>query len=199
MSTAAVATSESTLGGLIDSPDASQGRLAAHLDSLDAAGRVREIRALSGKQQKRLWHVCQGAPAFTLDDLVPSSLGEGKEVIYAGKNSLGAFSQFEKRFQRQAGAVVGYNFQSMSWLTGPGYFTCVMSTTNPNELVFDYTTVPQLAPAGWPAIKPNTSGFSRFVYKNLNDYNRRVSRDVIIGSATRAGKDIDSYYVLARS
>ena len=198
MSTAAVATTEITLGGLIDS-ETQQTGLATHLDSLDAAGRVREIRALSGKQQKKLWHLCRGAPAFTLEDLVPPSLGEGKEVIYAGKNSLGAFSQFEKRFQRQASAVIGYNFQSMSWITGPGYFTCVMSKTNPNELVFDYTTVPTTTPAGWPAIKPNTSGLSRFVYKNLNDYNRRVSKDVIIGSATRAGKDIDSYYILARS
>jgi hypothetical protein len=198
MSTAAVATPEITLGGLIDAETA-QPQLAAHLDGLDAAGRVREIRSLSGKQQKKLWHLCKGAPAFTLEDLVPASLGDGKEVIYAGKNSLGAFSLFEKRFLRQAGAVIGYNFQSMSWFTGPGYFTCVMSQPTPDELVFDYTTVPSVAPAGWPAIKPNTAGFSRFVYKNLNDYNRRVSKDVIIGSATRAGKDIDSYYILARS
>ncbi|HZS37047.1 MAG TPA: hypothetical protein VFF06_09475, partial [Polyangia bacterium] len=71
------------------------------------------------------------------------------------------------------------------------------------ELLFDYTRVPQAAPAGWPPIKPNEAGLSRFVYKNLHDFCRRVSRDVIIGSATRVDEkgveqDLDSYFVLAR-
>src|SRR5207302_8830656 len=106
-----------------------------------------------------------------------------------------------------AGAVVGYNHQSMSWFTGPGYFTVVPAMgERAGELLFDYTRVPQCTPQGddddddgWPPVKPNSSGLSKLVYGNLNDFCRRVSRDVIIGSATRFGKDIDSYFVLART
>jgi hypothetical protein len=199
MSTAAQAVESANLSQLLDNPSVTQPQLAALLDALDAQGRVREVRSLSGKAQKRLWEVCKGAPAFTLEDLVPASLGEGKTVIYAGKNSLAAFTMFEKRFQRLNGEVIGYNHQAMSWVTGPGYFTCVMSHVDPTELLFDYTKVPATGPTGWPPVKPNSAGLSRFVYNNLHDFNRRVSKDVIIGSATRLGKDMDSYFVLART
>lgn len=199
--TTAAATTEltPTFARLLDKPDVTQAELAQHLDALAPDERVAQCRGLSGAAQKRLWQVCAGAPAFTLDNLVPASLGEGKQVIYAGKNSLLAFTHFEKRFMRQNGAVIGYNFQSMSFITGPGFFTVVQSPKDERELLFDYTKVPESAPATWPKLKPNTAGLSRFVYKDLNDYCRRVSRDVIIGSAFRLDKDMDSYFVLART
>jgi hypothetical protein len=199
MSTAARETLPPTLSTLLAQEDVTQPELAAHLDVLDAETRVRQIRALTGAEQKRLWEVCQGAPAFTLEDLVPESTPEGETVIFAGKNSLAAFSVFEKRFARVGNQVIGYNFQSMSWLTGPGLLTCRSAPSQPNELLFDYTEVPSSVPAGWPAPRSNDSGFSRFVYKNLHDFNRRVSRDVTIGLATRLGRSIDSYFVLARA
>ncbi|HEY7958309.1 MAG: hypothetical protein ACHQ17_06945 [Polyangia bacterium] len=194
---AQTSSSSITLASLIDG-GAAQPALAAHLDALDPAARVREVEALSGATQKRLWEACAGAPAFTLDDLVPPSVGEGQTVIYAGKNSLAAFTHFEKRFQRRGGEIVGYNHQPMSFVTGPGYFTVVQSPEDPRELLFDYTRVPAEAPPGWPPVKSNRAGLSRFVYRDLHDFNRRVSRDVTIGSATRLGKVMDSYFVLAR-
>lgn len=197
-SMAAANTSLITLAQLIDG-GAKQPELAVHLDALSSEERVREIRALSGKTQKRLWEACAGAPAFTLDDLVPPSLGEGQTVIYEGKNSLPAFTHFQKRFQRRGGAIVGYNHQTMSAVTGPGYFTVVPSPADPRELLFDYTQVPAETPEGWPTARPNTAGLSWFVYRGLHDFNRRVSRDVTIGSATRLGKVMDSYFVLART
>jgi hypothetical protein len=199
MSTAAAVSASVTFADLLAREGVKQPDLAAHLDALDTDARVRECRALSGKLQKRLWEACAGAPAFTLDDLVPQSTGD-KQIIYAGKNSLALFSHFEKRFVRQDGAVVGYNFQSMSWLTGPGYFTVVQGEGDrARELWFDYTRVPSRAPAGWPPVKANTGGFAKMVYGNLWDYCRRVSRDVIIGKATRLGKEMENYFVLART
>jgi len=196
MTTAAMATSSTTLSSLLDTPDVTQPQLAAHLDALDSETRRSEIHALSGKAQKRLWDVCKGAPAFTLEDLVPASLGEGKEVIYAGKNSLAMFTLFEKRMMRKGGEIIGYNFQTMAWFTGPGYFTCLQAKDG--EILFDYTKVPAQGPTEWPTSVPNTGMFSKLVYGNMNDYNRRVSKDVLIGSAFRNGKDIHSYYVLSR-
>jgi len=198
MTTAAATATVQSFAQLLERPDITQAELASHLDSLDSDGRIKECRELSGRLQKKLWQVCAGAPAFTLDNLIPSSLPEGEQVIWAGKNSLAAFTHFEKRFARQAGQVVGYNFQSLSFVTGPGYFTVVESPKVPTELLFDYTTVPSTSPAGWPKLKPNSAGLSRFVYKDLHDFCRRVASDVIIGSATRLGKDMNSYFVLAR-
>ncbi len=188
-----------SFGSLIDVPGCTQAQLEAHLNGLDAEARVRECRALLGKQQKKLWHICKDAPAFTLDDLVPASVGEGTTVIYAGKNSLAAFTLFEKRFQRRGAEIIGYNFQPMSWVTGPGYFTCVTSPHDAREILFDYTKTPSVGPSGWPKARTNAAGFSRLVYKDLHDFNRRVSKDVIIGSATRLGKDMDSYFILCRT
>lgn len=198
--TAVAGTSEVTLGALIDAPDATQAKLAAHLDALDGEARVRECRALSAKQQKRLWEKCAGAPAFTLEDLVPPSLGEGQTVIYAGKNSLPAFTHFEKRFQRRGGQVIGYNHnpQLVTAFAGPGYFTAVVSPNDAREVLFDYTKTPSETPEGWPPVKDNSGGLRKLVYGNLHDFNRRVSKDVMIGFATRLGKPMDSYFVLCR-
>lgn len=187
-----------TLAHLVDA-GRPQAELAAHLDALDTRGRVREVRALSAAQLKRLWRLCEGAPAFTLDDLVPPSLGEGRTVVYAGKNSLPAFTEFEKHFARVSGVVVGYNHQVTSRLTGPGYFTCVPSPEDPRELLFDYTRVPDATPPGWPPVASNARGVAKLVYGGLHDFNRRVSKDVTIGWATRQGKDLDAYFALART
>jgi hypothetical protein len=194
---AATAEATTTLASLLARADVTQPELEAHLNALSTEARVAECIALNGKQQKRLWEVCAGAPAFTLEDLVPASRGE-EPVHYAGKNSLPMFTLFEKRFARIDGAVVGYNHQTMSFFTGPGYYTVEVSPENPKELLFNYTKVPARGAAGWPPVKSNAAGLSRFVYNNLHDYNRRVSRDVLIGFATRLGKPMDSYYILAR-
>jgi hypothetical protein len=169
-----------------------------HLDALDSDGRIGEVRAMAGKLQARLWQICAGATPLTLDDVVPYSLPEGQTVILAGKNSLPLFNMFEKRFTRIEGKVIGYNFQTWSPLTGPGYFTAVPAEGRPKEVLFDYTQIPADVPDGWPALKPNSSGFSWFVYRNMHDYCRRVAKGVILGEATRLGKPMNSYFILAR-
>lgn len=189
------------LAEMLDGTAVTHVELAAHLDSLSVDVRVAEIRALGKAHQKRLWELCADAPPFTLDDLVPPSLGEGQTVIYAGKNSLGAFTHFEKRFQRRGGSIIGYNHNPalVTWFAGPGYFTCFMSPENPKEILFDYTKVPAATPEGWPTVKHNRSGGAYLVYRDLHDFNRRVSKDVLIGFGTRLGKPIDAYFVLARA
>src|SRR3954468_16971058 len=174
---------------LLTRADTTQASLAAYLDGLDPATRVAQAIALTSKpQQKRLWELCAEAPPLSLDTLVPTSTPDGQEVIWAGMNTLPLFKSFEKRFMRQAGTIVGYNHQTTSWLTGPGYFTLVVSPHTARELRVDYTNVPSTTPPGWPTVKPNDRGLSNLVYKNLYDYLRFVSRDVVIGYATRLDK-----------
>jgi hypothetical protein len=194
-------TKQKTLADLLRDASVTQPQLAAHLDALDTASRVQQIRALGKAAQRRLWEACANAPAFTSDQLV-AGVAPGTPVIWAGKNSLPLFTIFEKRFAKIGSDIIGYNHQSISWLTGPGYFSAIPSPANPREVRIDYTKEPAATtnvPGGWPKIKPNKAGLSRLVYNNLYDYLRHVSKDVVIGYATRLDKPMDSYFVLAKT
>ena len=177
--------------------------LAAFLDGLDAASRVREVRALSCKALGALYERCHSAPPARVEDFVPAATAPGQTVIFAGLNNLPMFRTFEKRFARtQRGTLIGYNHQSMSPFTGPGYFTVTQGAPpKEREILIDYTILPSAdeAPAGWPKVQPNDRGLSNFIYKGLNDFLRRVSRDVFIGHAVRDGKPLPQYFVLART
>ena len=53
-------------------------------------------------------------------------------------------------------------------------------------------------PTSWPKIKGNHQGLQMFVYNNMHDFMRRVSKHVSIGSAFKKGSSIDSYFLLCR-
>ncbi len=174
--------------------------VATFLDRLTADERREAIAALSGPRlQSRLYRAVANAPRVTLADLVPQDAPSLGEVIFHGKNSLPAFTLFQKRFcrpPRGADELWGYNHQSLAWLTGPGYF--VVHDDGARGAAIDYREVPPDRPPSWPEVRPNDRGFSRFVYSGMVDYLRRVARDVFIGSAHRAGKELGNYFVLSR-
>jgi hypothetical protein len=176
-------------------------------DLLDAASheqRVQAIRSLGRSEQRALYAAVDGFRPVALADLVPKAAADFETVRHYGRNTLPVFTHFEKRFCRPHGSdpavpdyLLGYNFQTMSALTGPGYFLAVPSKDRPEVLV-DYHRVPEAAPDEWPAIRPNHRGLSRFVYGYMIDTLRRVSEHVTIGSAARKGKDLGSWFVLCR-
>ncbi len=176
--------------------------IAEQLDRMSHGERLEAIRSLGGaRAQARLWEAAAAAPAVTLDDLVPPDLPPLREVIWQGKNSLPAFTLFQKRFCRPAPGTTsaqlwGYNHTAIAWLVGPGYF--VVHREGDAPAAIDYRLVPPSQPAGWPAVKPNDTGASYFVYRDMVDYLRRVSRHVLIGRATRYGKELPNYFVLCR-
>ena len=169
------------------------------LDRAASSDRLEAIRGLGGPAiQRKLWDAVASAPRVALADLVPPDTKPLREVIFHGKNSLPAFTFFQKRFCRtpQAGDVLwGYNHQALAWLTGPGYFVV---HDEPRGAAIDYREVPPRGCPGWPAPKPNDRGFSRFVYRDMVDYLRRVSTHVLIGRATRHGKDLPNFFALCR-
>jgi hypothetical protein len=174
--------------------------IAAFLDGLTPAARHEAITALSGPRlQGRLYAAVAGATPVTLADFVPADAAPLREVIFHGKNSLPAFTLFQKRFcrtPRRADELWGYNHQTLGWLTGPGYF--VVHEDRARGAAIDYREVPPDHPPSWPAVKPNDVGFSRFVYRDMVDYMRRVAKDVFIGRAHRGGKELGNYFVLSR-
>jgi hypothetical protein len=174
--------------------------IAAFLDALSPTERVEAIRALGGARlQSRLWNAVAANPHVTLEDLVPADAPPLREVIFEGKNSLLAFTTFQKRFCRAPGGeheLWGYNHQQLAWLTGPGYFVV---HDEPSGAAIDYRAVPRERPAGWPDVATNDRGVARVVYGGMIDHLRRVSRDVFIGSAFRDGKPRGNWFLLCRA
>ncbi|MDH3212369.1 MAG: hypothetical protein OEM05_07770 [Myxococcales bacterium] len=178
--------------------------VARFLDALDTAGRVEAIRALGRSEQRRLYDAVDGFLPVRLHELVPPGVADFVAVRHYGKNTLPLFSHFEKRFCRprgadpqQPGELYGFNFQSMSPLTGPGYYVARESPDRP-EVWVDYTRVPPEHPEGWPELRVNERGLGRFVYGFMIDTLRRASEHVTIGSAARRGKDLGSWFILCR-
>jgi len=172
------------------------GDVAALLDGLDNAARIEVVQNLGRREQRSLWESTKGLP-ITLEQLVPAQVPELTPVRHHGRNTLPAFTRFEKRFFRDGDAIYGANFQLVSPLTGPGYFS-VRAAPARHELFIDYTVLPHRAPAGWPPIVSAERGLSRLVYGGLSDHVRRVSAHVTIGMPARRGKPLGSWFVLCR-
>jgi hypothetical protein len=174
------------------------------LDGWTHEARVGAIRSLGRREQCRLYQAADGFRSVRLVDLVPPSVGDGKTVRHFGRNTLPAFTHFEKRFCRPQGEeaaapgeLYGFNFQTMAPLTGPGYFVARDDPARPEVLV-DYRSLPPEPPEGWPEVRSNERGLARFVYGYMVDTLRRVSEHVTIGSAARKGRDLGSWFVLCR-
>ena len=175
------------------------------LDDLAEDIRTRVVRQLGRTDQQALYRKVEGFAPLELVDLVPPARSDLEEVRHLGRNSLPAFTIFEKRLCRLPGgapdapdALAGYNFQAMSPVTGPGYFMA-RDDTKTREVLVDYHRLPDQKPSDWPSIRSNERGLSRFVYGFMVDRLRRVSKHVTIGSAARNGRELGSYFVLSRS
>lgn len=171
------------------------------LDSSGHTARVLAIRALNPKQLAALFDACADSDPLTLDDFVPTAEALS-EVIHEGKNSLPAFTSFQKRFCRpdgEAGEVLwGYNhnpkFEEIA--IGPGYF--VASVHEKGEVKIDYGQLPTGRVATWPEIIPNNSRLGSLVWGGMQDFCRRVSTHVTIGRAYRGGRPYDAWFALCR-
>jgi hypothetical protein len=187
-------------------------RLTQVLDELGHLGRLDTVRGWDGGTMAKLYEAIKGYQPLTLDYFVPPELAPLTEVIHHGKNSLPAFTHFQKRFCKPEGDVKdrlwGYNHNPafVTWFAGAGYY--VAHDWEPGEIVVDYTQVPPAKPASWPdSVEKNERGLGpRAVYGNMVDIMRGLSKNVSIGRARRckvAGKPessewMDAWFVLCR-
>ena len=182
-------------------------KVADLLNGMGHEARVAATRSLGKAEQRRLYEGVDGFRPIRLVDIVPPSAQDFRPVRHFGKNTLPAFTHFEKHFCRPKGVasnapgkLYGYNFQPTSWLasiTGPGYFIA-HEDPGRTEVWVDYNQVPTEHPDQWPEIQSNEKGLGRFVYGFMIDTLRGVSEHVSIGSAARRGRDLGSWFVLCR-
>jgi hypothetical protein len=179
-------------------------RIRRFLDERSHEARVAGIRSLNGAELHALYAGVDGFKPVTLEDLVPSTVGDLTTVRHHGKNSLPVFTHFEKRLCRPpsrdcepATELYGFNFQTLAPITGPGYFVARESEDRP-EVLIDYQSLPLEHPPDWPPVRSNHRGLPRLVYGFLFDTLRGVSAHVTIGSAARKGRDLGSWFALCR-
>jgi hypothetical protein len=179
--------------------------IARFLDGLSPEDRVRAVRAAGRDAQRRLYELVEGFRPLALSDIVPPDVPAMTPVHHLGRNTLPLFRLFEKRFCRPPEVdpatpdeLWGYNESPARPLVGPGYFV-LRPDAERGELLVDYHRVPPRRPDGWPEIRSNARGVSRFVYGFMIDTLRGVSAQVTIGSAARKGRDLGSWFILCRA
>ena len=174
--------------------------IADYLDGLSPRQRVQEVRSVRGALVGALYDLARGTEPLRLQDVVAESTPAGATVAHEGRNSLPAFSRFQKRFTRTAdGVVFGHNSSVASAATGPGYFVVTPADdAHPGELLFDYTVPPPFEPVGWPRYVTNDRMLSRLVFSNMHDFVRRVARGVMVGSAFKLGVKQNAWFTLSR-
>jgi hypothetical protein len=182
-------------------------RLRDVLDGLGHVGRLDTIRGWGHAQQEKLYEAASDFKPLTLTDFVPEDVEPMVEVIHWGKNSLPAFTHFQKRFckpKEVEGELWGYNDNHEGrhqFATGPGYFVVHApdrTDAAEGEIDIDYRKLPPGKPDRWPAIKPNEAGISRLIYAGMIDVMRGVSKHVSVGRALKGGQFMDAYFVLCR-
>ncbi len=202
--TAKTATNDARIDRFFARDQVDLAGLAWHLDGLPDAERARVTVLMTPRQQAMVFEAALAFVPLSLDFFVPEAAGALVAVHHAGKNSLPVCKTFEKRFTRPepgAPSLFGYNEnpKSIVRVTGPGYFVCY--EIERNEVLIDYTQVPAFdapRPAGWPDVRLNSAGMSRYIYNGTQDTMRGVSRHVSIGRAARAGQWMDNWFVLCR-
>jgi hypothetical protein len=177
-------------------------RLAKVLDELGHPARVWATRQWTRAIQARIYEAAKGFRKITLDDFVPPGTPELIEVRHHGMNTLPLHNHFEKRFCKPKDPEIkdqlfGYNFQSLSGFTGPGYFVTHLASDE-GEVDIDYTMIPKEKVASWPPIIPNEAKLGRFVYAGMIDVMRGISNHVSIGRAKKKNGWMDAWFVLVR-
>ena len=75
--------------------------IAAFLDGLPSAERILAVRSLGRSEQRRLDRAVDGFLPLRLADLVPPGSADLETIRHFGRNTLPAFTLFEKRFSRR--------------------------------------------------------------------------------------------------
>ena len=170
------------------------GALATALDEADHDTRLAWIRSLGKREQVALYAMAEGRAV----DVTYFHDGDGQVVRHYGRNSLPAFTSFEKRMVLHGDRVQGYNEGAARPLVGPGHFLVRESEDTPGEVWVDYYWSCDEAPDAFPAPAPNDRGISTLVYGHMVDVMRGVSQHVTIGRAVKKGKLTSNYFVLCR-
>ncbi|MBI4822030.1 MAG: hypothetical protein HY791_37580 [Deltaproteobacteria bacterium] len=160
---------------------------------LPEAQRLEALYALPGNRLKKIWDLAAGR-SVSVDVLIPAV---ESPIRYRGRNSMPLFDKMSKVFWRsKEGATFGYNDQFWSAFTGPGYF---VAHEIDGSIAFDYTALPDKAPAGWPPITKPLFPIGTITFGNMIDHARWATKESVIGHATRVnGRSRGVWFLMTR-
>ncbi|HET6283802.1 MAG TPA: hypothetical protein VFH73_22805, partial [Polyangia bacterium] len=72
--------------------------IVSSLDGLGDDDRIKTVVSLGRRHLSALYELASENAPLQLTDLVPAQVPPMTEVIHEGKNSLGVFTRFQKRF-----------------------------------------------------------------------------------------------------
>jgi hypothetical protein len=184
-------------------PPVQRQELARVLDDVADDVRFKSIYELGRTELARLFEAAADNDPLRLEHFVPADMPAGAQVVHWGKNSLGLFRRFQKRFCRpatRASELWGYNEHALRRLTGPGYF--VGREDEAKQVVLDYGALPTslegTLPREWPRVGGNDAGLARLIFGGKRDRLRRVSNAVSIGRVEQNGRALDIWFALVR-
>lgn len=187
---------------LLRAPRLDMPALEAELDAASHQDRMSFLRELTPKLQEKLFDAAQGQ-RITLEHFVPKGVGPLREVIHEGQNTLPSFRHFQKRFCAPSAShtpelpkLWGYNHQTFSPVTGPGYFSCYEDPGS-GQVWIDYRQIPPERPQDWPKIIANHKKLGVVVYHGMVDRMWRVSSHVSVGRAYKRNP-MPAWFTLVR-
>ena len=175
-------------------------KLATTLNEGDHAARMEWLSGLGKADMVKLFELAEDnlSPQYFVDE----DKNQLTEKIHYGKNSLPMFNNFQKRFayldENSQKQILGYNHQSMAWITGPGYFNVLSSKEGLSSCVIDYNHIPEKTCSNWPEIEDNNGFPKSLVYGGMQDYMKKISENVSIGRAVIKGKITSNYFILIK-
>ena len=154
-----------TLNDLLATPGVTAEQIQRHLASLSGAERVTQATHLDRRHHKTLWDLSANTDPLRLDEVVSSDRAPLDPVPFEGQNNQPIYRPFKKVFYRtSSGTIGGYNDSPAAWFAGPGYY---ILKSDQSGIYVDYTDIPREKPAAWPAIRPNDTGITQFVYGHM--------------------------------
>lgn len=187
---------------ILRAPKLDMAELEGALNGANHAQRMEFLRELTPKLQEKLFDAAAGR-RITLEHFVPAGTPPLTEVIHEGQNTLPSFRSFQKRFCLPSSAhtpatpsLWGYNHQTFSAATGPGYFACYEDAAS-GQVWIDYRQIPPERPQDWPKIVGNHKKLGLVVYYGMIDKMWQVSDHVSIGRAYKR-KEMPAWFTLVR-
>jgi hypothetical protein len=174
--------------------------VASHLNALDTAGRIAEIRTLNGRLQGALWTALAGKRKAGVDHFVPKDVPDLTFIRHYGRSSAPLMSDFERRFarpRRDAKELWAFGEPAPREPGRSPHFV-LRKDTDRGTHVCDHTRQPPLQVDGAPTLAKDPFGLAGLLGSHRVDVMWVVSDHVTVGRSFDKGVATHDTFLLCR-